>query len=174
MLVSSKVIILSVRYLGLDQALKTSGWAVFENDSIIAHGSFTIAASLPIEQRLGQFWKELNGLYSQYEFEHVFYEDIQRQQNVETYKKLAYVQAATLMWCYFKDISCSSLGPSHWRNLIKEKFKISFGRSRSEQKKAAQDFVKSYFNIEASEDECDAICLTLAGIQEKRYTASAF
>lgn len=174
MLVGLKETILSNRYLGLDQALKTTGWAIFENDSIVAHGSFTIVATLPIEQRLGQFWKELNNLYSQYEFDYVFYEDIQRQQNVETYKKLAYVQAATLMWCYFKDISCSSLGPSHWRNIIKEKFKVSFGRARNEQKKAAQDFVKNHFNINASEDECDAICLTLAGIQEKKYNASAF
>jgi hypothetical protein len=34
--------------------------------------------------------------------------------------------------------------------------------------------VRQQLNIEATEDECDAICIGLAGIQEKRKNESAF
>lgn len=64
--------------------------------------------------------------------------------------------------------------PSHWRKVLKDKYKVSFGKARAEQKKAAQDLVRQQLNIEATEDECDAICIGLAGIQEKRRNESAF
>lgn len=162
------------KYIGLDQALQTTGWAVYDDNTPLDFGHFTIPAHEHIGQRLGQFWKELNSLYEHYEFEYLFYEDIQRQQNVETYKKLAYVQAAILLWCFFNDVKCTALSPSQWRHILKEKFGVSFGKVRAEQKAAAKSFVKNKFHIEASEDECDAICLTLAGIQEKKKKTSAF
>lgn len=164
----------NLKYLGLDQALQTTGWAIYENAQPVHFGHFTISPSKPIEQRLGQIWTELNELYTVHEFNYVFLEDIQRQQNVETYKKLAYVQATVMLWCFFKEIKYSVLGPSHWRSIIKEKFKVSFGKTRTEQKIAAQNFIKEHYNIEASEDECDALCLTLAGIQEIKKKTSAF
>lgn len=165
---------MSIKYLGIDQALKTTGWALFEEGSLVEHGAFTIDASMPIGERLGQFWKNLSGLLNEYEFEYLFFEDIQRQQNMETYKKLAYVQAAVLMWCHYNSVSCTSLAPSHWRRIIKENYRIEFGRVRAEQKKAAQNFIKEIFNVSATEDECDAICLTLAGLKERNEKTSAF
>ena len=42
------------------------------------------------------------------------------------------------------------------------------------QKAAAKEFVKTFFNIEATEDECDAVCLGLAGIIEREGNKSAF
>lgn len=41
--------------------------------------------------------KKLSELENEFEFENLFFEDIQSQQNKETYKKLAYVQAAILI-----------------------------------------------------------------------------
>ena len=39
-------------------------------------------------------WKHLNELHNEYEFEYVAFEDIQNQNNNETFKKLAYCQSA--------------------------------------------------------------------------------
>ena len=66
-------------YLSLDQAMRTTGWAIFEDDELKKYGSFTIPSHHPIEQRLNEFMRELNNLYREYEFDELFFEDIQNQ-----------------------------------------------------------------------------------------------
>ena len=161
-------------YLALDQALQTTGWAIFNDGQLVNHGHFSIPANKPIEQRLLMIMKKLSELENEFEFENLFFEDIQSQQNKETYKKLAYVQAAILIWCYNTNHKFIILSPSHWRSILKDKYKINFGRARAEQKKAAQELVRQQFQIEATEDECDAICIGLAGLIENQKTKSAF
>lgn len=164
-----------MKYLALDQALNTSGWALFENTKLLQYGTFKTKATDPIEKRLGSIWEELDNLIEQYSFDYLFFEDIQRQQNVETFKKLAYTQAAILLWCYWKEnIKYSVLSPSHWRSLLKDKYKMNFGKSRAEQKNAAQQLVSEVCGVRATEDESDAICIGLAGIIEYNKNRSAF
>lgn len=161
-------------YLSLDQSLRTTGWAIFENKDLKQYGHFTIPSHHPIEQRLNGFMRELNDLYREYEFDELFFEDIQNQNNNETYKKLAYVQATIVIWCYNNNIKFHILSPSHWRSVLKERCGISFGRKREEQKQKAIEFVQQFFSRMVSSDEADAICLGYAGICEQGRTESAF
>ena len=156
--------------LSLDQALNTTGWAIFDNNKLIENDSFNIKATAPIEVRLGSFWKKLNSLYEKYNFDYLVFEDIQNQNNNETYKKLAYCQATIYLWCYFKEIKCSVMAPSHWRSVLD----YSFGRKREEQKKAAMNLVKEKCGLSVSSDEADAICIGLAYLQETSKNKSAF
>ena len=161
-------------YLSLDQAMRTTGWAIFENKDLKQYGNFTIPGNIPLEQRLNQFIKELNDLYREYEFDELFFEDIQNQNNNETYKKLAYVQATIIIWCYNNNIKFHILPPSHWRSVLKERCGISFGRKREEQKQVAIQFIEQWFKKNVTTDEADAICLGYAGILESKNAQSAF
>lgn len=161
-------------YLSLDQAMRTTGWAIFENKDLKQYGNFTIPGNIPIEQRLNQFIRELNNLYREYEFDELFFEDIQNQNNNETYKKLAYVQATIIIWCYNNNIKFHILSPSHWRSVLKERCGISFGRKREEQKQKAIELVQQFFSRMVTSDEADAICLGYAGVCEQGKTESAF
>ena len=161
-------------YLALDQALQTSGWAIFDNDKLVEFGHFNIPANKSIEVRLTLIMKELSNLENKFEFQDIFFEDIQSQQNKETYKKLAYVQAAILIWCYNTNHKFYILSPSHWRSILKEKYKINFGKSRADQKQTAKTLINQIFEINPTEDECDAICIGLAGLAEKNKKLSAF
>lgn len=163
------------RVLSLDQASRTTGWAVFDNKSLIAFGHFSIAANKDIGQRLHKFTDELNSLIDKYHPEKIYFEGIQYQNNIETYKKLAFIQAVLIYAITgSQKIENKELSPSHWRSLIKDKHGIKFGRSRTEQKKKSQEFVKAQFNQEVTEDEADAICLGYAGILEDEKFKSAF
>ena len=159
-----------MRLLALDQSSKISGYAVFENDKLIAEGYFSLCASDPIEQRLNALLAELNKIYRDYEFDKLVFEDIQLQAgNVKTFKTLSYVQAAIIIWCYNNDIKYSISAPSHWRSIIKDKCGVSFGRKRAEQKQAAMDFIKEKYNLDnPTEDTCDAICIGFAHLLEKK------
>ena len=88
-------------FLSLDQALQTTGWAFFRDDRLVGYGTYQIPANKGMETRLGLIFTELNALYDKYEFDHIVFEGIQNQQNAETFKRLAYVQAAIMLWCYF-------------------------------------------------------------------------
>lgn len=161
-------------YLALDQALQTTGFAIFDNKTLIEQGSFTIPAGKPIEERLFTFFDKLDALKAVYNFEHLFFEDIQYQNNAETYKKLAFCQASILLWCYNNSMEYTILSPSHWRKTIKSKHGFEFGRSRAEQKKVAQQVVEKMFQIQVDSDIADAICIGCAGIQEVEQNRSAF
>lgn len=162
------------RTLALDQASRVTGWAIYDNKNLVTSGHFSIAANKTMQQRLLSFIDHLNELINKYNVEKIYYEGIQYQNNIETYKKLAYIQAMIIYNTTVHNLPILELTPSHWRSLIKDKHGVKFGRSRAEQKKKAQEFVKEYFNIDATEDEADAICLGYAGILEDEKNKSAF
>lgn len=149
--------------LSLDQALRVSGYGVFVDNSLVAYGTFEIDSDGTIGERLKEFIRHIDMLYGEYEFDHLVFEDIQYQNNIETYKKLAFVQAALYLWCNEAGVQYTVLGPSEWRSKLKEKF----GRTRKEQKEHAMDFVKRYSGKDVTSDEADAICIGLAYLRDK-------
>lgn len=162
------------RTLALDQASRMTGWAVFDNKKLIGYGHFSISANKTIGERLEAFIREFNVLIETYHPEKIYFEGIQYQNNAETYKKLAMIQAMIIYWTKSKKIDSLELTPSHWRSIIKDNHGIKFGRTRIEQKQKSQEFVKDFFNSIVSEDEADAICLGYAGILEDSKNKSAF
>ena len=63
----------------------------------------------------------------------IIFEGIQQQSNVETFRKLAMVQAAILLLCYNLDIKYMIYSPSEWRSMNGG----GYGRKREDQKVAA-------------------------------------
>ena len=164
-----------MNYLALDQALQTTGYAVFENDKLIKWGTFSTNASYPIEERLYTIQQQLTELDKQYNIGYVFFEDTQKQVNLDTYKRLCYVQSVIMLWCRNRGgIRYSILSPSHWRKILKDKYKINWGRKREEQKQAALEWVRQEYDGVFTTDSADAICIGRAGILEYKKNESVF
>ena len=160
-----------MKFLALDQALGTSGWAVFDDKTLIAADTFSVSKTAPMDRRLLEIYKNLTDLYHEYEFEKIYFEDIQLQAgNALTYKHLAYAQAAIILWCGHMDMDWSMSAPSHWRKVLDG----GFGRKRAEQKRYAIQLVQKWYNIEVPSDIADAICIGRAAIQESREKKVAF
>lgn len=104
----------------------------------------------------------------------MYFEDVFKQPNLQTYYKLSLVHSAIMLWCYFNDIKFTILAPSHWRKILKEKYKISFGKARQEQKQKAIELVQEQCGQSVSSDEADAICIGIAGMLENNKRKSAF
>lgn len=164
-----------MRLLALDQASRVTGVAIFDDDKLIKYGTFEIKSNQELGKRLTQFLENLDKLYTAYHFDAVAYEDIQLQMgNVETYRRLAYIQAMILFWCekYEKNLYC--LSPSHWRKILKDKYGMSWGRKRVEQKQTAIDFIQEHYKKEVDNDTADAICIGCAANIGINKTESAF
>lgn len=164
-----------MRLLALDQASRVTGVAIFDDDKLIKYGTFEIKSNQKLGKRLTQFLKNLDKLYAAYYFDAVAYEDIQLQMgNVETYKKLAYIQAMILFWCEKNEKKLYCLSPSHWRKVLKEKYGMPWGRKRAEQKQTAIDFIQEHYKKEVDSDTADAICIGCAANIEINKNESAF
>ena len=164
-----------MRLLALDQASRVTGVAIFDDDKLIKYGIFEIKSNQELGKRLTQFLENLDKLYAAYHFDAVAYEDIQLQMgNVETYKKLAYIQAMILFWCEKNEKKLYCLSPSHWRKVLKERYGMSWGRKRAEQKQTAIDFIQEHYEKEVDSDTADAICIGCAANIEINKNESAF
>lgn len=164
-----------MRLLALDQASRVTGVAIFDDDKLVKYGIFEIKSNQELGKRLTQFLENLDKLYTAYYFDAIAYEDIQLQMgNVETYRKLAYIQAMIIFWCEKHEKNLYCLSPSHWRKVLKDKYGMSWGRKRVEQKQTAIDFIQEHYKKEVDSDTADAICIGCAANIEINKTESAF
>ena len=151
------------KLIAFDQALNTTGYAIFDNGSLVAYDKFT-TESYETHDKLKEIRTKVLELIEEHLPNEIAIEEIQLQQipgssahgNVETFKKLAYVQATILEIVSETDhITKYHVVPSSsWKSTCGVK-----GRARAEQKRNAQLFVSDEFGVKAIQDICDAICI---------------
>lgn len=142
--------------LALDQATRDSGWSVFVEGQLInfGHWSFTYE-NLSI--RIFQLCQEVKKKIEEYHPDMVIIENIQLQQNVEMFQKLAWVQGALMTVCNEMKVPHKLVYPSEWRKNCS--FLKGNDKHRENQKKIAQQWVMETFNKKCTQDESDAICI---------------
>ena len=146
-----------MRVLALDQASRTSGWAVFVDNQLHTFGKFTAEHS-DVGDRLYYIRNEVSKLIDKYEIDEVVFEDIQLQgnvaNNVATFKALAEVFG--VLYELFTELKMprTAVLSTVWKSTLGIK-----GKDRSAQKKAAQEWVVNTYGIKPTQDECDAICI---------------
>ena len=141
------------RILAIDQATHTSGYAVFSNKNLVDYGSFIANGNDDIERSIDiKHW--MISLIDQYEIDFVGLEGIQYQKEagVITFETLARLQGILAAACSEEKIKYKFAPTNTWRNYCGVE-----GRTRPDRKRSMQRLVKQWFDIEASDDECDAI-----------------
>lgn len=142
--------------LALDQASRTSGYAVFQEDQLIASGTFTFDDD-DFSLRLVKIRNKVISLIEQYNINKILLEDIQLQgqtNNVETYRKLAEVRGVLSELACEMKIPHEIIHSQTWKSGLDIK-----GRDRATQKRNAQAFVAATYSKKVSQDESDAICI---------------
>ena len=142
--------------LALDQASRTSGFAVFQEGQLVASGTFTYEDD-DFSLRLVKIRNKVISLIEQYNINKILLEDIQLQgqtNNVETYRKLAEVRGVLSELACEMKISHEIIHSQTWKSGLYIK-----GRDRATQKRNAQAFVATTYNKKVSQDESDAICI---------------
>ena len=125
--------------LALDQASRTSGYAVFCDDQLIDSGKFTFEDA-DIAKRLMKIRNKVEELINEFCIEKIILEDIQCQGNVvnnlETFKILAEVIGVLTELAVEKNLPYELVYSTVWKSTLQIK-----GRTRPEQKKNAQQYV---------------------------------
>ena len=146
-----------MKLLALDQATRTTGYAVFNDGIPVVIGHFTITKD-DFADRLVEIRNTVIKLIEEYNIDTVAFEDIQLQnnvvQNVKTFKMLAEVFGVILELLQERKMKYYVVAPNVW----KATFKIA-GRGREVEKKLAQKFVLDEYGIKCTQDEADAVCI---------------
>lgn len=151
--------------LALDQATRTTGWSVFQEDQLVASGTFTFEDD-DFALRLVKIRNKVISLTEQYNINKILLEDIQLQgqtNNVETYRKLAEVRGVLCELAREMNIPHEIIHSQTWKSVLDIK-----GRDRATQKRNAQAFVLATYGKKVSQDESDSICIGSAYIKSNK------
>lgn len=152
-----------MKILALDQASRTSGYAIFEDNQLIDSGTFTLIQD-DVGERLVELRDTIIKFIDNNQIELVLFEDIQLQAGnagVTTYKVLAEVFGVIQELLTERGIEYQIIHSQTWKSVLNIK-----GRTRPEQKKNAQIYVLNTFNKKVSQDTADAICIGSSYIKQ--------
>lgn len=146
-----------MRLLALDQASRTSGYAVFIDGELTDYGKFTFEDA-DMGERLHNIREKVAQLIADHGIDYVAFEDIQMQgnitNNVQTFRVLAEVFGVIYELVTGLGIPHTAVLAGTWKSTLGIK-----GYARAEQKKNAQEYVLNTYGVKAIQDVCDAICI---------------
>ena len=143
-----------MKLLALDQSSRITGYAVFDNDQLIACGTFVVDDER-FGHRLLDIRKQIQQLIDTHKIEHLLFEDIQlQQQGVTTYRALAEVLGICEELATENNIPYDIVPSVTWKSTLGIK-----GKGRPEQKRNAQAYVVNTYAKKVTQDAADAICI---------------
>lgn len=156
-----------MRLLALDQSSHISGYAVFIDGKLKTYGKIDLKDS-DVGIRLTQLRKELIKLIMDNDIDYIAFEDIymdgQKVNNVQTFKVLAEVFGVCYELFTELEIPCEAVLAGTWKSTLGIK-----GKTRPEQKKGAQEYVKNRFQVNVIQDVADALCIGAHIIRSNDY-----
>lgn len=146
------------RTLGLDQATKTTGFSIFDDNQLIKYGTFTTTLVDTIARAAAvKGW--LINIINNWQPDLIIIEGIQlqadgsdRAMGVTVFQHLAWLQGILMECCYELNISYEVCHTSVWREHCKVK-----GKTRADKKRSMQLLAKQWYDISVSDDAADAI-----------------
>lgn len=140
-----------MRTMGIDSSTTSTGWAIIEEDGIVASG--VIKPKGETIERIIQISQELCKIYREYEPVEVYIEDLSVTRNMKTLKSLSGLLYVILTSLYKQDAVITLLKPTQWR-----KGKVE-GRTREQLKQSAIQYIKDKYGLYAEEDTAEAIII---------------
>lgn len=146
------------RVLALDQASKTTGFAVFDNGKLVKYGSFATLSDDDIE-RFAIIKEWLVSMINNWRPDYIGIEGIQFQEEgsgqkmgVTVFQTLARLQGILMLVCHEAKIPYTICPTNTWRHACGVK-----GRSRTDKKRSMQLLAKQWYDVTVTDDEADAI-----------------
>ncbi len=146
-----------MKILSIDQASYTAGLSILtgaESKDLIWYKELKMDKNLDFLSRVELLIDLILKTIKEEKIKHVIIEDIQYQQNAQTFKTLAWLQAIIVWNLRVRKINHTIVAPSTWRskNGIK-------GRARKEQKANSIRLVQQIYGFDLEEDVAESILM---------------
>lgn len=156
------------KILVFDQSTKISAYSWWIDGEYIEVGIIDLHKMKDTSERVRAMGVELCKIIEKYNPSKVVMEEVAQQSNPLTLKLLARIQGVIIGFCAAHNIDTYIVEPSKWRSVLK--FKIGSGVKRTELKAQAIKHVKDVYDLDLSEDECEALCIGEASHKIYKWT----
>lgn len=164
------------RTLGLDQATRTTGFSIFDDNKLIKYGTFTTSLEDTIARAHAvKVW--LVNIINNWQPDLIVLEGIQLQEEssgramgVTVFQQLAWLQGILMECALEAEVKYEVCHTGVWREHCKVK-----GKTRTDKKRSMQMLAKQWYDISLSDDAADAIGIGKYGaevIATKRQVTS--
>lgn len=148
------------KILAFDQSTKISAYSLFIDGKYVECDCIDLHKMKDTSERVRAMGVELCKVIEKYNPDKVVMEEVAQQSNPLTLKLLARIQGVIIGFCAAHNISTYIVEPSKWRSTLD--FKQGSGVKRAELKEQAINHIKDVYDLELSEDCCEAICINEA------------
>ena len=148
------------KILSFDQSTKISAYSIFIGGKYIDYGVIDLHKMKDTSERVRAMGVELCNTIEKYNPDKVVIEEVAQQSNPMTLKLLARIQGVIIGFCAAHNIDTYIVEPSKWRSTLH--FHQGAGVKREELKAQAIKYVKENYGLDATEDECEALCINEA------------
>ena len=154
----------SLKLIAFDQSTRATGWCVMElkTADIVESGVIIPNKNDETIDRITYTIKRCLNLVRTNEVAFVFIEGVQNQRNPKVFEVLAKLAGSLEIMLYESGYLVNVVKASEWRRRVGIK-----SRKRADVKKEAIDMVKELYDLEATEDECEAILFARAFAMEQ-------
>ena len=153
-----------MRLLALDTSTKHTGYAFFVNGKLERSG--VIDSDIPdSKQRLNYMILRIYDLLNKAKPERVAFEDVKILNNQHTLVILSEILGAVIGYCNAHLIQYEYYSPAEWRS--RNGIQV-YRAKRDELKRLSIEQVKEKYNIDATDDEADAILIGTADLKENK------
>jgi Holliday junction resolvasome RuvABC endonuclease subunit len=149
-----------MKVLAFDQSTKISAYSIFIDGRYVESGYIDLHKIKDTSERVRAMGVELGNVIEKYQPDKVVLEEVAQQSNPLTLKLLARIQGIIIGFCAAHNIETYIVEPSKWRSTLK--FKQGSKVKREELKAQAIKYVKDVYELELTEDECEATCINEA------------
>lgn len=153
-----------MRILAFDQASAITGWALFIDGRLDRHGKIRVTSIKDASERHKQMDIRTVDLLKEVQPDFVVIEDMYLGKNVASLKTVSQSRGLIMGYCHYHNIGIELMMPTAWRKLLK----MVQGKDtkRADLKKQAQAYVQDHFDLKATQDEADAICIGCAAVRK--------
>lgn len=151
---------MDMKILSFDQSTKISSYSIFIGGKYTEYGTIDLHKMKDTSERVRAMGVELCKVIEKYKPTVVVIEEVAQQSNPMTLKLLARIQGVIIGFCAAHDIDTYIVEPSKWRSTLH--FHQGAGVKREELKAQAIKHIKENYNLDATEDECEALCINEA------------
>lgn len=152
-----------LKLIAFDQSTTATGWCVMEvgTTNMVEYGVITPDKRDETIDRVTYTIKRCLNLVRTHEVAYVFIEGVQVQRNPVVYEVLAKLAGTLEVMLYESGYFVNVVKATEWRRRVGIK-----NKKRAEVKREAMEMVKELYQIEPTEDECEAILFALAFAKE--------
>lgn len=160
------------KILAFDQSTKISAYSLFVDGKYTECGCIDLHKMKDTLERVRTMGVELCNTIEKYTPDKVVIEEVAQQSNPMTLKLLARIQGVIIGFCAANNIETYIVEPSKWRSTLH--FHQGAGIKREGLKVQAIKHVNDIYGLEATEDECEAICINEAAHKIYNITEDNF